>query len=398
VTGGLVTMGKDKIRYLCFVNGRWRWRPTPKMQAAGFRDIHLGRGHIVDGEPVPLPEDIAKALALNRDWDRHRKGLPPLEAQSAYPPGSIGDGYERAMRLREAERKNQGKVWTSEQRSRDDWPRAWKHIEPLLGDCDPKTVTPEVMLDLRTLVADDVSESEAHRAIKVWRALWKQMARFGFCDLNRDPGLAITNSAPPPRQAIWREGEAVRLIKTAWRAGFTGLAACMAVAWDSQLSPVDARTLKANQLNRDPVGAYFTVDRAKTGRRALGTLSRRTEKILIAYVASFPAELIGDACIFRNRSGAPYSKDTMGDDFRDIRELVFGPQEKRQMADFRRTGSVEALAGGADPDMLSSKMANSLSQSNRLHKTYAPVQLSKVRATDEARKRGRAKLREQKRD
>jgi hypothetical protein len=65
------------------------------------------------------------------------------------------------------------------------------------------------------------------------------------------------------------------------------------------------------------------------------------------------------------------------------------------MADFRRTGSVEALAGGADPEGLSSKMANSLSQSNRLHKTYAPVQLAKVREVDVARKRGRTKLREQ---
>jgi hypothetical protein len=169
----------------------------------------------------------------------------------------------------------------------------------------------------------------------------------------------------------------------------------MAVAWDSQLSPVDARTLKANQLQRDPVGWYFKLDRAKTGRGAMGTLSKRAEQVLVAYMDSFCAELVGEAAIFRNRSGAPYSKDTLGDDFRDIRSLVFGPGERRQMADFRRTGSVEALAGGADPEGLSSKMANSLSQSNRLHKTYAPVQLAKVREVDVARKRGRTKLREQ---
>jgi hypothetical protein len=118
----------------------------------------------------------------------------------------------------------------------------------------------------------------------------------------------------------------------------------------------------------------------------------------VAYLESFPAEPLGDAAIFRNRSGAPYSKDTLGHDFADIRAQVFGPLERRQLADFRRTGSVEALAGGADPDTLSSKMANSLSHSNRLHKTYAPVQLSKVRDADAARKRGRVKLREQKTD
>jgi hypothetical protein len=65
------------------------------------------------------------------------------------------------------------------------------------------------------------------------------------------------------------------------------------------------------------------------------------------------------------------------------------------MADFRRTGSAEALAGGAKPESLSTKMANTLSAWNRLHKTYGPVMLASVREVDEARKAGRSKLREQ---
>jgi hypothetical protein len=47
---------------------------------------------------------------------------------------------------------------------------------------------------------------------------------------------------------------------------------------------------------------------------------------------------------------------------------------------------------GVAPEKLSSKMANSLSQSNRLQKTYAPVQLAAVRDADASRKLGRAKL------
>jgi hypothetical protein len=164
----------------------------------------------------------------------------------------------------------------------------WKRIElmaPLLAECDPKTVTPEL--------ADTVSASEAHRLIKVWRALWKKMATFGFCELERDPSLLFANSAPAPRQAVWREGEIVRLVKVAWRQGYRGLAACMAVAWDSQLSPVDARTLKASQLQRDPIGWYFKLDRAKTGRGALATLSRRAERVLLAYMKAFRARAGG---------------------------------------------------------------------------------------------------------
>jgi hypothetical protein len=90
-----------------------------------------------------------------------------------------------------------------------------------------------------------------------------------------------------------------------------------------------------------------------------------------------------------------YSKDTLGDDFRTVRTMVFGLNESRQMADFRRSGSVEALEGEAPPEKLSSKMANTLSASNRLHKTYGPVMLAAVRDIDAARRRGRTKLRGQ---
>jgi hypothetical protein len=350
----------------------------------------------VDGNNVPSPGDVARAMELNNEWDRHRRGLPPLGPRVGYPTGSIGDGYHRAMRLRESEREKKGIVWGSEHRGRDDWPRAWKRIEPLLADCDPTTVTPEMLLDLRADIAAQVSEGEAHRTLKVWRALWRKMAVFGFCDAERDPSLVFANSAPKPRQDVWAEGEAVRLIKQAWRDGYHGLAACLAVAWDSVLSPVDARSLKASQLRRDPVGSWFEVDRAKTGRDAKATLSKRAERVLRAYLASLPTELVGP--IFRNRSGRPYTKDVLGKDFRAVRTRAFGKAETRQIADFRRSGATEALAGDIPPEKLSSKMANSLSTSNRLHRTYAPVQLASVRDADAARKVGRAKLREQKLD
>jgi hypothetical protein len=139
------------------------------------------------------------------------------------------------------------------------------------------------------------------------------MAAFGYCHVDRDPSILFANTAPSPRQAVWHEGEVVRLIKRAWREGFSGLAACLAVAWDSQLSPVDARTLRADQLRRDPIGSWFDVARAKTGRAAKATLSKRAERVLRAYLALLPVELMGP--IFRNRSGRPYSKDTLGDDF-----------------------------------------------------------------------------------
>jgi hypothetical protein len=47
--------------------------------------------------------------------------------------------------------------------------------------------------------------------------------------------------------------------------------------------------------------------------------------------------------------------------------------------------AVEADAGGASGGDLSNKMANAISQPNRLRKTYNPVNLVSVRRVDEAR-------------
>ena len=59
----------------------------------------------------------------------------------------------------------------------------------------------------------------------------------------------------------------------------------------------------------------------------------------------------------------------------------------------RRSGAVEAMRGDAAPAKLSTKMANTISSSNRLHRTYIPVDLAAVRDVDEAREIGRERSR-----
>lgn len=58
----------------------------------------------------------------------------------------------------------------------------------------------------------------------------------------------------------------------------------------------------------------------------------------------------------------------------------------------RSSGAVEADAGGATGSDLSNKMANTIGVSNRLRKTYIPVNIVSVRRVDEARKVGRKKM------
>src|ERR1700730_9886448 len=185
-------VGSDHIRHFLYLNGRWRWRPTKKMRAAGFRLTNLGRGGPeldAQGRPVPSPADMARAVELNAEWDKVRTGGVPSPT-TMYPAGSVGDGYQRAVRLREAERKAKGIVWTANQEKRDDWPRAWRWIEPVFGDVDPRTVQPEHFLALdgetvkafrfNPLLETKTSATEKHRVVKVWPAALKKMAAMNY--------------------------------------------------------------------------------------------------------------------------------------------------------------------------------------------------------------------------
>jgi len=117
-------------------------------------------------------------------------------------------------------------------------------------------------------------------------------------------------------------------------------------------------------------------------------------RLLGAYLEKLGVTLTGDAYIFRNRSGAPYTKDTLGDDFRTVRATEFGPLERRMLGhDFRRSGAVEAITGEASPAALSHAMGNTLSATNALFATYVPVTVATINQVAEARRKGRRALR-----
>lgn len=361
-------MGQVKIPYYRVVKGYGYWTVKPHMRAKGMRSIPCGP----DG-----PDAWALAQAQNAEWDSIQNPIQKVERRAK--TGSLEEAFLRYKATPEWEAKAP--------RTREEWDRAWARIAPLFGDNDPKTIKLDMISKFRLKVERDVSTREAHRCIKIWRALWRVAAAQGYCQRDADPSLGVRNREPQSRQAVWSHGEAVRLVKGAWRAGYHGLAAVIAVAWDSSLSPVDARSLTLGQRSSPDV---FMLGRAKTGRAAVATLSRGAVMVLDAYLAGLGVEMTPAAPIFRNRSGRPYSKDTMGDDFRDIRAIVFGEGERRTLADFRRSGAVEALRGGASAEHLGQKMANDYSQSSFLQRTYTPVDLDAVRSVDIARRKGRS--------
>jgi hypothetical protein len=379
-----------KLRHYVVKRGKGFWQPTRAMRALGFYSVPCGTNG---------PEAWAIAERWNERWDKTRSGDAPSPVMAAadnlsperseeltiYPPRALGEAFRRYRRTDE---------WAQKApRTREDWWRAWRRIKPVFGDCDPRTVTLENLSAWRKTIEDTVSLREAHRAVKIWRALWKVSAALGYCNREADPSLGVRNRAAAGRSETWTEGEAVRLFKRAWRDGYFGLAAIIAVSWSTQLSPGDVRALRASQLAKAASGEAFFADRAKTGKPVGGVLTARALAAMQGYLEMLGVELHGEAYIFRNRSGDPYSKDTLGDDFRDVRKAEFGHGERRTLADFRRSGAVEAIAGGSSAEALAVAMGNTISSSNALFATYVPVNLATVRGVSEARRKGRTKLR-----
>lgn len=397
-------MVKVDIPYYIIVKGRGYWRTTPAMRAAGFATIRCGK----DG---PVAWKIASEW--NARWQAHRSGAPhpgvegpprrrkrdpgEIEAAQAYPKGSAGEAFLRYRGTEEWTRKAPA--------TRDDWWRGWRHIRPVFGDLAPAGLELDTLSAWRAKIEGEHGRREAHRALKIWRALWKVMAALGYCGRDQDPSLGVRNSAAKGRSDTWSEGEAVLLVKDAWRAKYRGLAVAIAILWDSQLSPVDVRRLTVGQISRHGAGAIIT-DRKKTGVPAGGVLSARTLALLQAYLSGLGYELLDNAPLLRTkgleettarggrpRVGVPFSKNSLAEEFREVRAIRFGPNEKRQLLDLRRSGAVEAIAGGATAEQLSHGMGNTLGASNALFETYVPRKFATLQAIAEARRRGRTKLR-----
>jgi hypothetical protein len=377
------------------------------MATLGFEIVDLGP----DG-----PMAWARAKMWNERWQdarrRHLAGEAPGRLERAYPPGSFGEGFAKFRKTNAWQR-------DKKPRTRESWERGWKYIEPVFGDVDPYSVGLE---DIDLWYGGDPNDpnilglvgtfgvGEAYHAMKIWRALWSTLCSIKREDGERyckggDPSLGVRRQTPKKREAFFVYDETRRLVKGAWKMGYKGLAAALAVSWDTQFSPVDARSVTKAKLSPDPNGPVFSLSRTKTGKAAIGTLSYKTERVLLHYIAGLDFELHPDTPIFHTRGAdtgpkggrpqppAPYTKDTLSKDFRVVREAVL-PGDTRKIMDFRRSGTLEAIAGQVDPHALASKMANSIDTNRALQETYKPNHVAVVRFADEARLRGREALRQ----
>ncbi len=273
--------------------------------------------------------------------------------------------------------------------------RVYGRVLPLLG---LDSIHPSVAAPLLFLIAQQNPDArEAAKQLQGVRTddLLETALIETIHDLATESYDAILarNKQPRGRSETWTEGEVARLAKRAWRMQLHGLAAIIGVIWDTQFSPGDVRSLSEGQQRRDRQGRFFEASRGKTGKAAIGTLSRRAERLIAEYRCTLAIELHSDAPMFRDVRGNAYTTFSLDRDFRFVREAEF-PGDKRRLMDMRRSGAVEANAGEVDALSLANKMANSVDRSSKLQDTYLPRRVAVVRIADAARQRGRRVLRE----
>ena len=368
-----------RLRYTVKKRGKLFWQPTPEMRARGFEPKPLGE----DG-----PEAQAEALKLAAAWDKARTEQAQV---STYPAGSFGEFYDRFRRTSKWAKKAP--------RTREDYERAWRHIDTWRPKADrptfSRTVISRINTDLCEAFSDhlerSLSPNERHRTVKWLKVLLADAwVRLQIGPVS--PAAVLKNPQPAGRSAIWLGAQIEDLAAGAAIAGFEGMHFGIRLAWETMFSPIDVRTLRPRQMAQDGHGWFVRQTRGKTGKEAYAALSEALARDLLAYLASQHRTEADDTPILRQRDGLPYrTKDTFAADFRDVRSFMF-PGDTRQLLDIRRSANVEADAAGADKKTMGELLANGLADSKFLEETYTPPTVAKAREVAAQREAGRAKL------
>lgn len=382
-------MAADKPpRYYRVRKGRAFWEPG-----------EFGVSYDLPGSQ-PLGDDGADAKSAALKWnerlDAARKAKREGSAKpSRYPALSFGAFYEQFQR---------SEAWAQmEPRTREDYERAWPHIEKRFGDRPFRAITAGDSESFHVEIhpahtnrrdpkgARKLPWNTAHRVLKVWRALLNALVAY---DLRTTaPVGKVTNPAPPGRDAVWVHDEVQKLLTAADELNLHGIGVAIAIAWDAMLAPVDAFALPAGGF----LGSAEEVrtQRRKTNRKVFGALTPATVAKVESYLARLAAAgvtLAADEPLVRDSRLRPYegphAKKYFERDFRAVRERAF-PGDRRQFLDLRRSAITEARLGGATLDDLGASAANNLGADQALQSTYVMAASKTVLA---ARAAGRTKM------
>lgn len=203
---------------------------------------------------APTPERPPRS---GTRWQAARTGREPA-LKHVWPRGSLGKAFDRFRRT---------ESWKTDKahRTREDWERGWSYIAPIFGDLAPRTVTLEHVDAWYHALKVMKSVSEAHRAMKIWRALWQVAAAMHCCAGDEDPSAGIRREHRRADRRPGRRAKSSASRRKPGGGGASGWRCMIAIAEDAQFASVDARSLTLEDSRDDALELWFYTDRCKTG-------------------------------------------------------------------------------------------------------------------------------------
>lgn len=333
----------------------------------------------------PEGEEAQKrALSLYAAYKKAKKGETAEDKTGGYPPGSLGAFYT-------AWKKTPDFTDDKSERTQDEYDDVWtRRIAPEFGRTLLGRITVADSETFHRRIKRELSPSEAHRTLKIWRALLSVLEKKHLVD--RAPIGAVTNPMPAGRGQFWLEHEIQRMLRACRLMKWDAMGLLIRLAWETAMSPVDCRTFSLSMLKEDRKGHYIERQRTKTKKGAMPVISDQLAADLKAYAKSLNIDLLPGQPLFRNSKGRIYTKEYLAHEFADVRRVTFGKLERRQFLDIRRSANLEADLGGATAEDRAAVLANALDKNPTLDATYTPSTVTRGRRVQEAREQGRQLL------
>lgn len=324
----------------------------------------------------------AAAAALYAKWKALSYGRDDPGQEPKYPPGSLGSWFQHyrttpAWRMKAAA-------------TRKEWENMWRFIGPAIGAKAIRSISPAEFADFHIATEEKYGHKTRWRVVKVSRALFR--AAIDHHIITFSPTKVLPNTTPRGRKDIWFASEVMMLIDAARRIGRPAMSLAIWIAWQTLFQPGDVRKLTLENRHRTRSGAYFAIQRGKTGKDAYGDIDDDLNAAIAAYVESLPVTILPGQPFLRTATGHEYLKARFLDDFDKTRKAAFGDGETRRFQDIRRSGNVEADLGGATPEERAEILANNLHKNRFLEETYTPPTITKAREHHKKRLIGRALL------
>ena len=365
-------MATLKVRHMVTRRGGYYFQATAAMRGAGLASEPLGRD---------LAAAIARAEQLNALWDEIRAGQKAAAQRRAPAPGSL-DWLAAELRA-------SGEWQDKAPRTREDIERAFKVILPVFGPARAAAVQPAQVARFYEKLRARGRPHETAMVMKWFRYLFSFGLRLYPRLVPHNPTLAVRVHQPRARRQYWQPEQVRRAIRQAWRWRWYGVAAAIALAYDTGLRPQDLRALTPRQLLADRVVLAPQKTDHLPGRdqpRAFPVWPE-TFALVQKYLARLGAIIPADQPLLRSVSGRPFtSRHHLAKQIRLVRRAA-GLPDDLQLRDLRRTGNVEAALGGASAPQLAARADHSIGRGQAILDVYTPATFEAAKAAQEARRR-----------